>query len=591
MGSQSPFASRKQRKQQASDIRAEKRGIRNDNDIAAVIILELHTCLVEGDPTHQTTSPRTTSSWALLASLLQASKQASEKIRRERSPMRRSAVGNDCNGKTGRSRVGAAFVGGVLLLLVVALTVAAADGFTLPQPLRRRFPFSPSSPPTPPGVAATTSSKPYYADFAPATISELNTIEGIGRGKTAVVAGATGYIGRAVARECVTRGYNTIALVRDVEKASLDDALDGTRLLQCDVTDAEEVLRLLSEVASGKHLARSYEKCGDSHDLPVDIVASCLAAESGTEKSVYEIDYQASVNLLEAGSDSSVNARHYLLLSAFCCRNPLLKLQQAKLKLEAKIAEQSVMTYSIVRPTAFFKSVSGQLESILEGNSYVLFGDGTVTHCNPIAEEDLATYMLDSAVNESMQGRILNVGGPDGPLSNKRLAEMMFESVNLPPKFVYISTSVFDFSISLIEWIARTFPSQKMEDVLETAKIGKYYAVEVGILRALSIFREMLSIQLHAFETGHVDNSRGREVRDDHDEESLRSPRERGPRPIHARSGHRTYIQSNGAETTHACVHSTRLWIYDETGAGFEYCQIELACACWAVRRFCARLS
>lgn len=393
--------------------------------------------------------------------------------------MIRSAVGND-------GRMGAAFVGGVLLLLVAALAIAV-EGFTLPQPLlRRRLSFSLSTPPPTTSLGATPSSKPYYADFAPpTTISEPNTVEGIGRGKTAVVAGATGYIGRAVARECVSRGYNTIALVRDVDKASLDKLLDGTKLLQCDVTNAEEVLRLLSEVASGKHLARSYEQCGDCHDLPVDIVASCLAAKSGTEKSVYEIDYQASVNLLEAGSESSVNARHYLLLSAFCCRNPLLKLQQAKLKLEAKIAEQSGMTYSIVRPTAFFKSVSGQLESIIEGNSYVLFGDGTVTHCNPIAEEDLATYMLDSAVNESMQGRILNVGGPDGPLSNKRLAEMMFESVSLPQKFVYIPTSVFDFSISLIEWIARTFPSQKMEDVLETAKIGKYYAVEVGNLRAI----------------------------------------------------------------------------------------------------------
>ena len=30
----------------------------------------------------------------------------------------------------------------------------------------------------------------------------------------------------------------------------------------------------------------------------------------------------------------------------------------------------------------------------------------------------------------------------------------------------------------MIEWIARNFPSQKWEDVLETAKIGKYYAVE-----------------------------------------------------------------------------------------------------------------
>jgi divinyl chlorophyllide a 8-vinyl-reductase len=85
------------------------------------------------------------------------------------------------------------------------------------------------------------------------------------------------------------------------------------------------------------------------------------------------------------------------------------------------------MTYSIIRPTAFFKSVSGQYESILEGNSYVLFGDGAVTQCNPIAEEDLAKFMCDSALEEYKEqrwGKILNVGGPDAPMTNKMLGEV-----------------------------------------------------------------------------------------------------------------------------------------------------------------------
>ena len=85
------------------------------------------------------------------------------------------------------------------------------------------------------------------------------------------------------------------------------------------------------------------------------------------------------------------------------------------------------MTFSIVRPTAFFKSVSGQYESILQGNSYVLFGDGAVTKCNPIAEEDLAKFMCDSALEEYKDqrwGKILNVGGPDAPLTNKMLGEV-----------------------------------------------------------------------------------------------------------------------------------------------------------------------
>ena len=54
----------------------------------------------------------------------------------------------------------------------------------------------------------------------------------------------------------------------------------------------------------------------------------------------------------------------------------------------------------------------------------------------------------------------------------------MFQAINKPPKFDYVPTQIFDLSISLLQVIAQTFPSQKWEDALETAKIGKYYAVE-----------------------------------------------------------------------------------------------------------------
>ena len=37
-------------------------------------------------------------------------------------------------------------------------------------------------------------------------------------GKTAVIAGATGYIGKSTVRESVRQGYKTIALVRDKQK-------------------------------------------------------------------------------------------------------------------------------------------------------------------------------------------------------------------------------------------------------------------------------------------------------------------------------------------------------------------------------------
>ena len=136
---------------------------------------------------------------------------------------------------------------------------------------------------------------------------------------------------------------------------------------------------------------------------------SCLASRSGVKKDAYAIDYQATLNCLESGRDASVNARHFVLLSAFCVKNPWLQFQKAKLKFEAALEAQTDLTYSIVRPTAFFKSVSGQLEIVQGGKPFVMFGDGKVTRCNPISEADLATYLIDSIVDKSRENKIINV--------------------------------------------------------------------------------------------------------------------------------------------------------------------------------------
>ena len=55
---------------------------------------------------------------------------------------------------------------------------------------------------------------------------------------------------------------------------------------------------------------------------------------------------------------------------------------------------------------------------------------------------------------------------------------MMYKSLGTQPKFVYAPTWIFDVSIGLIESIAKLTKDEKWGDVLETARIGKYYAVE-----------------------------------------------------------------------------------------------------------------
>ncbi len=81
------------------------------------------------------------------------------------------------------------------------------------------------------------------------------------------------------------------------------------------------------------------------------------------QKDSWAIDYQATKNCLDVAKQKG--AQHFVLLSAICVQKPLLEFQHAKLKLEAAIQE-SGLSYSIVRPTAFFKSLAGQVQYQLQ---------------------------------------------------------------------------------------------------------------------------------------------------------------------------------------------------------------------------------
>lgn len=163
--------------------------------------------------------------------------------------------------------------------------------------------------------------------------------------------GASGYIGKYVVKEAVRRGYNTVAVIRpgSIGSASM---FEGATVVEADVLDEGS-------------LATSV------FTQPVDVVISCLASRSGVKEDANRIDYQATLNTLTAGiagSGKSGSLPQFILLSAFCVGKPRLEFQKAKLKMEAALqgAQQkgTLQKYSIVRPTAYFKSLSGQFELV-----------------------------------------------------------------------------------------------------------------------------------------------------------------------------------------------------------------------------------
>ena len=288
-------------------------------------------------------------------------------------------------------------------------------------------------------------------------------------GEKLVVVGATGYIGKAVVKEAVRRGYPTTAVVRDASAAASEPKFQGAKIAQADVTNAGSLTVAGAPFAKGE----------------VDVVVSCLASRSGSKKDSFAIDYQATLNCLNAAREAG--ARHFVMLSAFCVksaerRDPYaLQFQYAKKDMEEKLREQSDVSYSIVRPTAFFKSVSGQVEVVAGGGPFVYFdlGDGKCATCNPIAERDLAAALLDTIEDPSKKNMVWNLGGPDDGLSMAEQGELVADVLGKEEaKLLGVPIGVFDVIINGLQWLADTFKSEKLEDAAEFGRIGRYYAIE-----------------------------------------------------------------------------------------------------------------
>ncbi|XP_027368668.1 divinyl chlorophyllide a 8-vinyl-reductase, chloroplastic [Abrus precatorius] len=286
-----------------------------------------------------------------------------------------------------------------------------------------------------------------------------------------LVVGSTGYIGKFVVKELVKRGFNITAIAR--ERSGIKGSNDKDQTL----AQLRGANVCFSDVTNLDALEESLNSFGASFD----VVVSCLASRNGGVKDSWKIDYEATKNSLVAGR--KLGASHFVLLSAICVQKPLLEFQRAKLKFEAELikeAEDDGFTYSIVRPTAFFKSLGGQVELVKDGKPYVMFGDGKLCACKPISEQDLASFIVDCVLSEDKINKILPIGGPGKSLTPLEQGEMLFKLLGKEPKFLKVPIGIMDFVIGVLDFMVKIFPS--LEDAAEFGKIGRYYAAESMLL-------------------------------------------------------------------------------------------------------------
>ena len=264
------------------------------------------------------------------------------------------------------------------------------------------------------------------------------------------VAGSTGYIGKNVVKYALDNGFDVVTAKRhsDNKPGQLNKKLKVIKISNNDnnwIADLEKV----------------------------DVIISCLASRTGEPKDAHLVDYKLNCLLLEKAK--ALKCSQFILLSAICVQKPRLAFQFEKLAFEEEL-KKSGLNFSIVRPTAYFKSLSGQIENIKKGKPYVYFGDGQITQCNPISEKDLSLYILSCIKDKAKWRKILPIGGPKQSITPKDIGKILFEIFEVSPKYKSFPTKLLD-AIRLLLLIISPF-SNWAKNKSELIKIAKYYATE-----------------------------------------------------------------------------------------------------------------
>lgn len=272
--------------------------------------------------------------------------------------------------------------------------------------------------------------------------------------KRVFMLGATGTIGRATMRALARQGHDVVCFVRPGSDLSLMQ-FDNVAFRFGNVTDPQSL-------AEDGFCCETF-----------DVLLSCLASRNGSSDDAWKIDHQAHIDALASAQAASIS--HMVLLSAICVQKPQLAFQHAKLAFEKALIE-SGLTYSIVRPTAFFKSLSGQVERVQNGKPFLVFGDGTLTSCKPISNDDLAQYLADCIENPTMHDRILPIGGPGNAITPLQQGTLLFSLLGRQPHFKHVPVRLLDFVIGALDLVGRIAPAARRKSDL--ARIGRYYATE-----------------------------------------------------------------------------------------------------------------
>ena len=171
-----------------------------------------------------------------------------------------------------------------------------------------------------------------------------------------LVVGATGTLGRQIARRALDEGYEVRCLVRSPKKAAFLREW-GAELVVGNLCKPETLPPALEGISA---------------------VINAATARATDSLSIRQVDWQGSVNLIQAAK--AANVERFIYLSILDAEKyPEVPLLEIKRCVELYLAE-SGLNYTILRPCGFLQGLIGQYAiPLLEGQSIWVMGTASPT--------------------------------------------------------------------------------------------------------------------------------------------------------------------------------------------------------------------
>jgi uncharacterized protein YbjT (DUF2867 family) len=242
--------------------------------------------------------------------------------------------------------------------------------------------------------------------------------------KSVLLVGATGNVGKQVAREARRQGYDLTVVVRNAQKAN-DLAGIANHAIIAEVTDPKEVQGICKGI-----------------DVVISALGKSVSPTDNSKASFYDVDFLANARILKEAVASGV--KKFVYVSALHSER-YTHLEYFKVHHDfSELLKQSGMDYSIIKPPSIFSAYLDVVDMAKKGRLANLGKGDKLT--NPIYEGDLAVVCVNSIDSTKCE---IEAGGKE-TFTRRQINELIQYHVNPSKKLPTMPAWVMEVMLPII---------------------------------------------------------------------------------------------------------------------------------------------